>query len=63
MFEYKFITIKLSSFKGKPKEDYHKLIDDHGKNGWRLVQIFAPSAAGFGYPKAYELVFEKRLPM
>ena len=63
MFEYRFVTIKLTSFRGKPKDDYHKVIEENARNGWRLVQIFAPVAAGLGFPTSYELIFEKQLPI
>ncbi len=63
MFDYKFITIKATSFKRKPKEDYHKLIEEHARSGWRFVQIFAPGIFGYGNPGYYELIFEKHQPV
>ena len=60
MFEYKFIRIKAAAFSRKPKEDYHKIIGENSKDGWRLVQIFAPSTFGYGNPGYYELIFEKQ---
>lgn len=44
----------------KPNEDYHDVIEEHARNGWRLVQIFAPAISGYGAAKFYELIFEKR---
>ena len=60
-YEYKFVMVELkTSFSGyKPKEDYHKIIEHLSKEGWRLVQIFAPTTAGFGAPSYFELIFEK----
>ena len=44
MYEYKFVMIQLSFFR-KPKEDYHWLIEEHARQGWRLEQVF-----GGGWP-------------
>jgi len=60
-YEYKFVMVELKTgFSGyKPKEDYHKIIEQLSKEGWRLVQIFAPATAGFGAARYFELIFEK----
>ncbi|KUO53635.1 MAG: hypothetical protein APF76_11905 [Desulfitibacter sp. BRH_c19] len=61
MYEYRFIKIKLKSgFKGrKPEEDYHEIIEQYAREGWRLVQIFAPAISGYGAAEFYELIFER----
>jgi hypothetical protein len=64
MYEYKFVKVDLKGFwiaTKKPEADHHKLIRDHAKQGWRLVQIFAPavSVVGGGIPEYFELIFEK----
>lgn len=38
-YEYKFIKLKISVWTGKPKQDYQEIIQDHARQGWRLVQI------------------------
>ncbi len=60
MYDYEFVTIELSTWTRKPKEDYHRVIEDHARNGWRLVQVFAPAISGYGAAKFYELIFERR---
>ena len=35
---------------------------EHARDGWRLVQIFAPGVAAFGAAKYYELIFEREAP-
>lgn len=60
MYEYKFITIPLSTWSRKPKEDYHRVIEEYAANGWRLVQIFAPAISGYGAAKEFELIFERK---
>ena len=32
----------------------------HARDGWRLVQIFAPGVVAFGAAKYYELIFERK---
>jgi hypothetical protein len=34
-------------------------VHEHTRDGWRLVQIFAPGVAAFGAAKYYELIFER----
>jgi len=65
-YEYKFIKIetKTTAFKGiVPKEDYHQVIDQHARDGWRLVQIFAPPIKGYGYADFFELIFEREISL
>ncbi|MDH2364008.1 DUF4177 domain-containing protein [Priestia megaterium] len=45
MKEYRFEKIELKSFSRDPKEDYHEIIHEAAKDGWELVQIFAPGTA------------------
>ncbi|KKB37717.1 DUF4177 domain-containing protein [Bacillus thermotolerans] len=59
MYEHKFVKIKLSSFKLVPEEDYHAVIHEHEKEGWELVQIFAPGIKGYGTPSFFELIFKR----
>lgn len=67
MYKYKFIKIDLEykafTKKAMIKEDYHEVIETHAREGWRLVQIFAPPIKSFS-PEAdfYELIFERELP-
>ncbi|MBS4213751.1 MULTISPECIES: DUF4177 domain-containing protein [Neobacillus] len=61
MYEYKFERIELSKLSGKPKEDYHEIIQQNAKNGWRLVQIFAPGIAAYGSAAYYEAIFERKV--
>jgi asparagine synthetase A len=60
-YEYKFVKIELKTgFKAiRPKEDYHEAIHSLSKEGWRLVQVFAPSTASFGLAPYFELILER----
>jgi len=58
-YEYEFIYVDLKWISKEPKQDYHQIINDHAKQGWRLVQIFAPGISGFGEAAYLELIFER----
>ena len=59
MYESKFVRIGLSFFFNKAQEDYHWLIEEHARQGWRLVQIFAPATSPNGTASYFELIFER----
>jgi hypothetical protein len=67
-FEYKFVRIgenRLSAFFGvqdKARKTYEAVVHEQARDGWRLVQIFAPGVAAFGAAKYYELIFEREQP-
>ena len=57
---YEFVKLDLSFFKGKPKKgDYKTIINEHAREGWRLVQIFAPGTGPYGSSSYFEIIFEK----
>ena len=64
-FEYKFVRLGEyagSAFFGvndKARNAYEEVVHEHARDGWRLVQIFAPAVAAFGAAKYYELIFER----
>ncbi|CAM5793741.1 MULTISPECIES: DUF4177 domain-containing protein [Brevibacillus] len=60
MFEYKFVRVELSPFRRRPKQDYQAIVAEHARQGWRLVQIFAPATGGEGAAMYFELIFEKQ---
>ncbi|MDA7027561.1 DUF4177 domain-containing protein [Bacillus sp. CLL-7-23] len=59
MYEYKFVKVELSKLNRKPKENYQDIITNHAKEGWRLVQIFAPATSGYGAATYFEIIFER----
>lgn len=64
-FEYKFV--RLGEYSGsalfgvhdKARNAYEEVVHEHTREGWRLVQIFAPGVAAFGAARYYELIFER----
>lgn len=60
MYQYKFVKIDLKGIvQSKPEEDYHEIIHEHARGGWKLFQIFAPNTYGFGTAAFLELIFER----
>ncbi|MBC8061415.1 MAG: DUF4177 domain-containing protein [Clostridiaceae bacterium] len=60
MYEYKYVNIMMTkTFRPKPEKDYHEVVAQHAKEGWRLVQIFAPSLGYSGLATYFELIFER----
>jgi hypothetical protein len=64
-YEYKFVRIgeyggsALFGVRDKDRNAYEEIVHTHARDGWRLVQIFAPGVAAFGAAKYYELIFER----
>ncbi|WP_333489746.1 DUF4177 domain-containing protein [Alkalihalobacillus sp. CinArs1] len=59
LYEHKFVKIDLSSF-NKPRDDYHEVIFEHEKEGWELVQIFAPGTRSYGMSAFFEVIFKRK---
>ena len=64
-YEYEFVRIgeyagsALFGVRDRERNSYEVVVHEHAKEGWRLVQIFAPGIAAFGAAKYYELIFER----
>lgn len=65
MFEYKFVKVELhwGFTRSKPAEDYQEIIQEHARNGWRFVQIVAPTIGSSGQPEYFDLIFEKKISL
>lgn len=64
MYEYKFVKLELQKFSFKelkPIQDYHLIVEDYAKQGWRLVQILTPPTGAYGSATHFELIFEKQV--
>lgn len=62
MYEYKFIRLELRGiFESTMKQDYHTIVEEYAKEGWRLVQILTPPTGVYGSATHYELIFEKQI--
>ena len=66
-YGYKFV--RLGEYRGSAffgvqdmaRTGYEDIVHQHARDGWRLVQIFAPGLAAFGAAKYYELIFERQI--
>jgi Domain of unknown function (DUF4177) len=64
-YEYKFVRIgeyagsALFGVRDKDRNDYEHVVHEHARDGWRLIQIFAPGVAAFGAARYYEFIFER----
>jgi hypothetical protein len=64
-YEYNFVRLgegrTSAAFgpQGEARRNYEEVVHEYARDGWRLVQIFAPGVAAFGAAKYYELIFER----
>jgi hypothetical protein len=62
-FEYKFVRVGEGwlGVSRKAEDEYRQIIQDHARDGWRLVQVFAPSTGTYGIAKYFEVILEREL--
>ena len=66
-YEYKFVRLgdyRGSAVFGVPnsvQKTYQDVVQEHARDGWRLVQIFAPGVGSLGAAKYYELILEREV--
>ena len=62
-YEYKFVRLGEGwlGVRSDAKDSYQEVVHQHAREGWRLVQVFAPSIGGYGVAKYYEAIFERRV--
>jgi hypothetical protein len=60
-YEYKFVRLGegFMGVRKEAKETYQDVIQKHAREGWRLVQVFAPGIGGHGSSKYYEIILER----
>jgi len=65
MYEYKFVKVQIKTHFTTRKavdtstDEIRKVIVDHAKEGWRLVQVYTPMGQGMITGNNYEIIFEK----
>ncbi len=62
-YEYKFIRMGEGWLSARCKVigQYQKVVQDHARDGWRLVQVFAPGMGAYGAAKYFEIILEREL--
>jgi len=60
-YEYKFVRLGEGwmSARREAKQGYQRVIEEHARQGWRLVQVFAPGIGVYGAAKYFELILER----
>jgi len=60
-YEYKFIRLGegLMGVRKEGRLTYQDTIHQQAREGWRLVQIFAPGIGASGAAKYYEIILER----
>lgn len=60
-YEYKYVRLGEGwlGVKKRALVEYRDVIDQHARDGWRLVQIFAPGTGAYGAARFFELIFER----
>jgi hypothetical protein len=63
-YEYKFVRLGEGWFGAKSValNEYQEQVHQHAREGWRLVQVFAPGMGAYGHAKYFELILERPLP-
>ena len=62
-YEYRFVKIGEGwmGVKSSAKDQYEEIVHEYARNGWRFVQVFAPSFGTYGISKFVELIFEREI--
>jgi hypothetical protein len=62
-YEYKFVRLGEGwmAVRRAGKKTYQEVVDEHARDGWRLVQIFAPGTGMYGAAKYFELILEREV--
>lgn len=59
MYEYKYVEANLGGF--FTDANHHDIINEHARNGWRMVQVLPMYYNGHGKPTEYEIIFEREV--
>ncbi len=62
-YEYKFVRLGQGwlSARGEAKREYQQVVHEHAREGWRLVQVFAPGIGAYGAARYFEAIFEREI--
>jgi hypothetical protein len=60
-YEYKFVRLGEGwmAARREAKQGYQRVIEEHARQGWRLLQVFAPGVGAYGAAKYFELILER----
>jgi len=60
-YEYKFVRLGEGwlGAKREAQREYQEVVRTHAREGWRLVQVFAPGIGAWGTAKYFEIILER----
>lgn len=60
-YEYKFVRMGEGwlGIRKRALDEYPQVVEEHARDGWRLVQVFTPGTGAYGMTKYLELIFER----
>lgn len=58
MYKYKFVRATLGGL--FTEANHREIINEHAKEGWRLVQVLPILYNGHGKPTDFEIIFEQK---
>ena len=60
-YEYRFVRLGEGwlAVRNAGTSSYQDAVHEYARDGWRLVQIFAPGTGAYGAAKYFELVLER----
>ena len=66
-YEYEFVRLEqaknwftqMQTPSQEARDEYQEVVHKYARQGWRLVQIFAPSISIQGMAAYFELIFER----
>ena len=60
-YEYDFVRLGEGwmGVRKSVRTEYQQVILEYAREGWRLVQVFAPGMGIYGTVKYFELIFER----
>lgn len=61
--EYKFVRVGEGwlGVRSEAVNSYQQIVHEHARNGWRLVQVFAPPIGVYGAAKYFEIILEREV--
>ena len=60
-YEYKFVRLGEGWLAAKrvAQREYPEVVRTHAREGWRLVQVYAPGMGAYGAAKYFEIILER----
>jgi len=60
-YEYRFVRLGEGWMTARKEATacYQEVVHREARNGWRLLQVFAPGIGAYGAAKYYDLIFER----